>query len=91
MTNVKTNFSSMHSNLNCNLCEENVLQTDYHLLECQYLIRECPKLFSDTSVEYEDIFGVCKEQLQVVKMYIELFNIKTNHEEAQLEAQLDED
>ena len=33
MTNVKLNFKSKHQNLTCNLCKDNILQSDNHLLQ----------------------------------------------------------
>ena len=45
------------------------------------MIQMCKELYSDTSIEYEDIFGECEKQLEAVKMYIRIFDIKMTTEE----------
>ena len=71
----------MHQNVSCDLCQKDIPQSDAHLLDCSYLIKMCPELSCDISIEHEDIFGGSVEQLEVVKMYIALFKIKTSLEE----------
>ena len=77
MSNVKLNFKTMYSDLTYNLCEENIPQSDSHLLECLRIINNCPVLSNDTSVEYEDLFGDISEQLNATKLYREVFEAKT--------------
>ena len=81
MTNVKLNFSSNYQDLTCNLCNSTSLQSDFHLLECETIIKKCPKLSNDVSAEYEDIFGSLTEQLLVTKLYSSVFETKSLLEE----------
>ena len=77
MTNVKTNFKSMYQNLNCNLCTDNEIQSDNHLLQCSTLIEKCFQLSNDISSEYEDIFSCdVAEQLRITKLYSAVFSTK---------------
>ena len=81
MTNVKMNFSSSYQDLTCNLCSNEFLQSDFHLLECEMIIKECPKLSNDVSAEYEDLFGSLTEQLSIIKLYSSVFETKNLLEE----------
>ena len=72
----------MYKNLNCNLCEEQISQSDAHLLDCSYLIKTSLQLNSDCTSEYEDIFMDIKAQVQVTKIYKLIFEIKSEHEES---------
>ena len=69
------------NNNECDLCDKNIPQSDIHLLDCSFMIEMCKELYSDTSIEYEDIFGDSDKQLEVVKMYIRIFDIKKTKEE----------
>ena len=86
MDSVKTNFSSMHSDLTCDLCEENVLQNTAHLLECQAILDKCTPtvkyvdLYNDTEVEYKHIYCGIKEQLQAIKIFHQVYEIKQDLE-----------
>ena len=53
--------------MNCDLCGE--YESQQHLLECDVLIMECPDLFNDTIIQYEDIFGNENKQLSAVKLF----------------------
>ena len=81
MIDVKDNFKTMYNNLDCNLCNEDTVQSDAHLLECSYLINTSTQLNNNHTSEYEDIFGDNKEQLRITKLYMNLFKIKSNFEE----------
>ena len=76
MTNIKNNFSSIYQNLNCDLCDVNLHQTDAHLLDCNAIISSCPELNSSNSVEYEDIFDDISAQLKITKIYKIIFETK---------------
>ena len=76
MDDTKMNFSSMDSDVTCNLCLQDVLQDTSHLLYCQTLIKNCSELFNDCSVEYTDIFKGTKEQLSAVKLFHHVFKTK---------------
>ena len=82
MTNVKSNFKTMHPDISCNFCDKNVSQTDAHLLDCLYFINICPQLKENNVVEYEDIFMDIKVQVQVTKIYKHIFEIKSELEES---------
>ena len=82
MTNVRSNFKTMHTNISCNFCDKDVPQTDAHLLDCLFFINNCPQLKDDSAVEYEDIFMDIKAQVQVTKIYKLIFEIKSEQEEA---------
>ena len=81
MTSVKDNFSSQYQDLTCNLCSSNSLQSDFHLLECESILQNCPELSNDISSEYEDIFGSLSEQLKITKLYSSVFETKNLLEE----------
>ena len=85
MTSVKSNFSSMYTCLNCDLCEKDFSQSDSHLLDCEFMIQKCPELNESNVLEYEDVFKDSNSQLKIVKMFIKLFEIKRKHEEDQEE------
>ena len=82
MTAVKANFKSMYQNIDCDLCDEGIPQTDVHLLDCNYLIENCPELEINNIVEHEDIFEEGPIQLQVTRIYSLLFDIKMKLDEA---------
>ena len=71
MLNVKANFCNQYNNqnINCQFCDEGVEESQYHQLECQTIIDNCPKLYDDITVEYEDIFKGPEKQLKIVQMY----------------------
>ena len=76
MTNVKANFKTMHENIHCDLCDEEVLQSDAHLLDCKTIIEKCPTLANDMDTEYEDIFSDIEKQLKTTQIYKEIFETK---------------
>ena len=82
MTNVKSNFKTMHTDIFCDLCDKGIEQTDAHLLDCLYFIENCPQLNDDNGIEYEDIFMNIKAQVQVTKIYKLIFDIKFAQEES---------
>ena len=82
MTNVKANFSSMYDDINCDLCLQNVPQTDYHLIECDKIIENYQDLRDDDTTEYEeDLYKNINEQVKAVKLYKVIYTIKEALEE----------
>ena len=81
MTNVKSNFSSMYTDVNCEMCDENVPQTDSHLLDCIKILNMCQELRDDNTIEYEDIYGSIEVQMKAVNIYKAIFKIKEKIEE----------
>ena len=77
MDDVKFNFKSMYNNdIACDLCPEGGMQDTAHLLLCQTLINNCPDLYNDVQVEYEQIFKGANDQLMAIKLYREVFKVK---------------
>ena len=72
MDSAKNNFSSMYSELRCDLCDENVLQNTAHLLDCQLILDKGV----DTEVHYKHIFYGFKEQLQAIKIFKQVYEIQ---------------
>ena len=67
MTNVKSNFKNMYPNgLGCNYCNENIDQTQEHLLQCSTIISKCEDLFDNIDIEHDDIYGNIQQQLEVM-------------------------
>ena len=81
MTDVRANFSSKYVTTNCNLCDTEVPQTEWHLLQCPILIESCTKLKNDSQTEYEDIFDDIDSQVQAVKLFEDILKIKEKIEE----------
>ena len=80
MTDSKTNFRSMYQeDLTCNLCDDDALQSDSHLLECSKIVGMSSQLRDNISSKYDDIFSkdVIK-QLRVTQLYSEVFKAKTS-------------
>ena len=70
MIDLKGNFKGMYiNNLECELCNENLLQNQDHLLSCQKIIDNCKELYENINIEHDDIFGDTKKQLKVVRLY----------------------
>ena len=80
MTLVKSNYSSMFANIECNNCEMNVPESDFHLLECTKMIEICKSLQDDCQTEYMDIFGDIDSQIRVTQIYEDIFQAKTKLE-----------
>ena len=81
MTKTKLNYRTMHADLSCNLCYEDIQQSDSHLLDCDRLIQECGELANNTSVEYEDIFGDESQQVQAIRLFSKVFDTKSRIED----------
>ena len=73
---VKTNYKSMYSNLQCRLC--NSLEQE----ESEIHVMQCNKIISDESlkkpietISYSDIFGNMKQQISAVKILKKIFKV----------------
>jgi hypothetical protein len=80
-TNSRANFRSMHENTMCNLCEANVDQTDFHLIDCSKIIQNCQQLHNDVETEYEDLFAHSEKQLKATRLYMGIFEAKEKLEQ----------
>ncbi len=63
MIPVKINFRGLHTDVWCSLCSadrggDREEDSQQHLLECQAIIDNCPDVFNDYTVQYQDIFSV---------------------------------
>ena len=70
---VKCNYKNKYFIHNCDICTSNEKDDQYHLLQCEYLIKHCKKLAENTTVEYEDLFGDKEKQFQAAKLLIEVW------------------
>ena len=91
MTDVKSNFKSMYSDISCNFCDNGEPQTDAHLLDCDYFIDACPELNEDNTVKHEDIFMNIDAQVRVTKIYKHIFEIKAKQEQEQEDTQTNDE
>ena len=76
MINVKSNFRNQYENVLCQLCDNGAEESQSHLLECPTLLDNCPMLFNDTQTEYDDIFECPSKQLQVVRLFQSVLDIR---------------
>ena len=74
---VKNNYKNKYPNQKCELCTSNEDDTQYHLLQCEYLIRNCAKLANNVTIEYEDIFEDSDKQLNAAKLLHEVWEKRT--------------
>ena len=81
MANVKANFSSMNSDLNCDLCGNDVIQSSSHLLDCSAILDNHSQLYQDDSIQFEHIFGDINLQINAARIYVDIFKIKSRLEE----------
>ena len=68
---VKCNYKSKYSDLKCTFCNSQEDDDQYHLLQCEYSIKNCKNLAENIKVEYEDIFDEIEKQ---VYCYFQLRN-----------------
>ena len=40
-----------------------------HLTQCEKIIEECPSLYNNITIEYEDIYGSPDQQIEITKLY----------------------
>ena len=77
MLDVKANFKGMYpENLHCNICNEDIVQNQEHLLNCQIIVDNCSELFDNINVEHDDIYGHVDKQLSVVKLYKRVLEVR---------------
>ena len=77
--NVKANYKNMYPDLKCKLCQsENSEENQYHLLQCDILIRNCKNLGNNVSIEYEDIFENGIKQVLAAKLLHEVISVRQN-------------
>ena len=55
MINIRDNYKNMYQDVNCLWCEE--VENSEHLLNCSKLIENCPELYNDNVVKFEDVYS----------------------------------
>ena len=72
MSNAKANFKNGYTDLSCKLgCNEE--ESQQHLFQCDFLLRNCEELANNVTVEYEDIFGNIKKQREAFKLITKIW------------------
>ena len=76
MTQVKCNFKTQfNQNIFCSLgCNE--AENQQHLLECQYILNELQDKTVLSECEYTDVFCNDNRQIEIVKIFNEILNIR---------------
>ena len=77
MLKIKANFSSMHGNiLTCSLCKEvNTVETEFHLLNCSFLLKETSLENEMKKVKFCDVFCDLSKQTKAVELFRKIMNI----------------
>ena len=75
---LKWNYKEKYkNNLNCSLCRKCFKESESHLLQCEELTSE-PEISNEIKkIEYMDIYGTLKDQIQAVKVWKGIFKIRT--------------
>ena len=85
MANLKMNFRNRFDDLKCQLgCNSD--ESQIHLLQCDTLIDKCEDLANNIHVEYEDIFGDKKRQIDAIKLLMKIWIIREKIIEASAES-----
>ena len=66
----------MYEDISCDICGENVPQTQEHLIECKEIVNKCPELYNDRNTEYSDLFGGTRKQLKFTKLFKKILDTK---------------
>ena len=72
---VKVNYKTKYVDIKCTLCNTGKESSQYHLLECEYLIERCENLANNIDIEYEDIFDNVDKQIPAAKLLHEVWKI----------------
>ena len=85
---IKGNFKNQHKDpwcICCGLFEE----TQYHLLRCQEIVKKLNYLAENqTDYDENDIFEGLEKQLQIVKVYSDIIDIREEMKTKQIEENL---
>ena len=86
MVNVRTNFSSMYKEIECDLCKKDLPQTSAHLLECEAILEKCSELRENkqkaSRVQYHHIFNTSESiQLEAARLFASIFKVKKDLDE----------
>ena len=76
MTDVKVNFKGMHSEFECEICEEED-ETQKHMFECKELLHM--ENYEKIDLKYEKIFhGNVKEKIEIARKFKQIMKIREN-------------
>ena len=82
--NVKTNFRTMFSNLQCRLCKEvGTEESEIHIMKCEKILSDKNLKRLLESISYADIFGTLDQQVKAVKVWkqvVRVWNLKLEAE-----------
>ena len=78
MLDVKANFSSLYPNeTQCELCNSGYSQTQRHLLEnCEKITANSKSIYNNVSIDHDFIYEQIDQQIEVIKLYIEIQNVR---------------
>ena len=78
MVQLKANFKNSHrGNLQCEMCDdEKSVESQMHLLECQFLTSHPDLKTVIKTVKYGDIFKELPTQIKAVKVWRKIMNIR---------------
>ena len=73
----KTNFKNSHGgNLSCILCKDpSSVESEIHLLSCEYLLNDTQLAGEIKKIEYDDIFRTLPKQILAVRVWTKIFKI----------------
>ena len=73
---VKCNYKNKFIDLKCKFCNSQKDDNQYHLLQCDYLIKNCRNLSDNITIDYEDIFDNLEKQIPAAKLLHEVLKIR---------------
>ena len=77
MLDIKGNFKVTYkNNIQCDLCNENIDQSQDHLVDYQKLIENYRELYNNVDIEHDDIFGNADKQLSAVRLYQKILDVR---------------
>ena len=75
MADLKINFRNRYVDLRCQLgCDSD--EDQGHIFQCDVLISKCEDLANNIRIEYEDIFGNIKQQIETIKLLSKVWTIR---------------
>ena len=75
MTEVKHNFRNKYADQICPLCKSEE-DTQYHLINCQRILENCPDLAENINIEYEDIFSNGSKQMEAAILFSKVWKTR---------------
>ena len=75
MTEIKNNFRNKYSDQICPLCKSEE-DNQYHLINCQRILENCPDLAENINIEYEDIFANGSKQMEAAILFSKVWKTR---------------